>query len=460
MPRPDSSLTAARRLERRKDFAGEVISAPLCSPLAVTEDLVSNLEELLDHDQSGNYEETFRAAQELAGALDSRSLEMAAPLLIRTCVTLFEVNRSTDAINLGRTIAGLATQSENIQIQRRIYNVLGSYYGDIADFTAAMQCLQQALSLAKKIGDPVIEAACLANVATLMQEMGHYRQAIDLCRLVLDLQGSSAVVRGLKTQCSSTGLFSAHRIGDSEAARYFLDQGQTHLEFAFGELGRAFFEKDRVLYLIDADRGQEAQAFIEASAKRLTTVDAAECNQRVQTLLTISRSLCAWSLGQKAFARTTLGAMYLESKRSRLYHHWVLQALIKIYSDAFSAHDVTQGLTFARELVEYTTSVKKAKFYRQLASRRVSSEVTSASPRAYAELDPFALAKDWLRDTDVGASPDDLAPGEKFELAKHEELTAIHDDMARLRARGIRRDIRTGCSGHGRELGDRCRVLR
>jgi putative two-component system response regulator len=59
------------------------------------------------------------------------------------------------------------------------------------------------------------------------------------------------------------------------------------------------------------------------------------------------------------------------------------------------------------------------------------------------EIDPFATAKDWLSGTEVNGPVDDPAPGERRELAKHEELTAIHEDMAKLRTISIRRDIRT-----------------
>ena len=417
-------------------------SPKFCSSFIIDR-LCRELAQLLSQDQLECRDAIFSTAQELSDLMSPQSLQTIAPLLIKTCTALFQINRSTDAIHLGRQIADRATQYGDIQIQRRIFNVLGSIYGDVADFTAAMQCLQQALALAKNIGDPVIEAACLANVATLMQEMGHYRQAISLCRQVLSLQDDSGIVKGLKTQCSSTGLFSAHRIGDAVAASYFLEQGQQYVEFAFGELGRAFFEKDRALYLIDCNRESEASTLIDSASGRAAASTIGINNQRVRTLLTISRSLCDWALGQKDRARDALKQQYVESNRTRLYHHWVLQALIKVHGDAVSPEDVVKGLTFARELVEYTTSVKKAKFYRQLASRRSGPNAEDNTDPSRSEVDPFAVAKDWLRDTDIAAPGLEVSSGEKVELAKHEELTVIHEDMARLRARSIRREIRT-----------------
>ena len=197
-----------------------------------------------------------------------------------------------------------------------------------------------------------------------------------------------------------------------------------------------------MLYLIDSGREVEALTFIENTFSDARAGLGAVVNQRVQTLLIISRSLCDWALGERSSSRATLLRLCKESTRTRLYHHWVLQALIKVYSDAIEPDDVAKGLTFARELVEYTTSVKKAKFYRQLASRRANPESVQDAQPWRVHVDPLAVAKDWLCDTDIGGSPD-LASGEKLELVKHEELTVIHEDMAKLRARSIRREIRT-----------------
>jgi tetratricopeptide (TPR) repeat protein len=249
-----------------------------------SESLTTAIQRLLTEEREGTDEEILSLGKRLLNQITSSDFSEFAPVLIRVCSHNFKIGRSNDAIEMGSKLAEIAAQSDNIHIRRKIYNVLGAHYVDISDFTAAMQCLQTALSLAKEIGDEVIKAACLANVATLMQEMGHYQQAIMLTKEVLKLDCNSDGARGLKIQCSATGLFAAHRIGDGEAARYFLSQGQEHLAFAFGDLGRAFFEKDRALYLIDCGQGREAKRYIEKAFEDLDT----SSNVRVRVLLSIS----------------------------------------------------------------------------------------------------------------------------------------------------------------------------
>ena len=133
--------------------------------------------------------------------------------------------------------------------------------------------------------------------------------------------------------------------------------------------------------------------------------------------------------------------MYSESKRSRLYHNFVLQALVKVFSDAATAEEAAEGLAYARELVEYTTSVKRAKFYRQLVVKKTVEKNSTVKDKADVIIDPFAAVRDWLSATNIEGTAGSLV--ERRELAKHEELTAIHEDMAKLRAASLRREIRT-----------------
>jgi putative nucleotidyltransferase with HDIG domain len=314
---------------------------------------------------------------------------------------------------------------------------VGGQYVDIADFSSAMRYLDVAVQLARKIGDPTIEAACLANVVAVLQEMGHYRQAISMARRVLALKDESPNARTLKVQCASNGLFASHRIDDSESAAHFLDMGQRFISRSTDPLRLSFFERSRVLYLVDL--GQTGRAR-ECLAATLAVVDVT-ASPRFNTLLTIADSICKWAEGDKSAARESLRSLYVSSKSSRLYHHFVLQGLIKVYADASIPGDVSLGINYAKELVEYTTGVKKAKFYRQLATRREEAEQKVLSAASSTSIDPFGQAREWLSLSEITVPLDDA--GERRQLVKHEELTAIHEDMAKLRAMSIRREIRT-----------------
>ena len=309
-------------------------------------------------------------ASELMGLADEQSFNRHSEILSRVSVALFEGGKSAAAIAVGKQIAGRAIDFDNIVVHRKTANILGAQYCDTADFATAMTYLESAVVLSRQIGDPTIEAACLANVTAVLQEMGHYRQAIGMADRVLQLDDMSYMARMLKLQCASNGLFAAHRIGDSAAAARFLDLGQAYISSEAMPLRRVFFERGRVLYLVDLGKTQIAIEHLNETELALADVG----NPRIHVLLTIARAICDWSSGFKRFARDALEALYLESKRTRLYHHFVLQGLIKVYSDASSPSEAAIGLAYAKELVEYTTSVKKAKFYRQLADKREQTD--------------------------------------------------------------------------------------
>lgn len=286
--------------------------------------------------------------------------------------------------------------------------------------------------------------ACLANVVATLQEMGHYRQAIAMATRALALDHQSSLIASLKLQCASNGLFAAHRTGDSIAAAAFLSAGETYLKEDVDLLRRVFFERSRVLYLIDLGKASAALAHIEATTLLVGT----SSNDRITSLMTVSRALCAWGLGKKKESRLVLVELHRHSRISRLYHAFVLQALIKVYGDAETQAEAEAGLGYARELVEFTTSVKKAKFYRQLQTKKAESKPVSLQPSRGSsllatDLDPFGFSKDWLTSTNIGVVSDDTGAPVKRELTKHEELTVIHEDMARLRVASLRREIRT-----------------
>ena len=374
-------------------------------------------------------------ARALLKFVDRDGFERKAELLTRACFALFEIGQSSLGIELGETIALKADAFGATQVQRRIHNIIGLQYGDIADFPASMWNLEKAVSLARMIDDPLGEAASLANVIAVLQEMGHYRQAISMADLVLRIDDDSLNARMLKLQCASNGLFAAHRVRDTAASAHFLERGEYYLSSDAVPLRRAFFERSRALYLIDRGQATDARRCLETTIRLLGSSQTA----RIESLVSITSAIVDWANGEGPIARAALQRIYVESKKSRLYHHFVLQALVKCYSDASSPAEAATGMGYAKELVEFTTSVKKAKFYRQLQKKRV--DAGRRADGGDARIDPFDAVRDWLSTTDIQSPPEE--GGERRELAKHEELTAIHEDMAKLRTLSIRRDIRT-----------------
>lgn len=401
-------------------------------------ELISGLAAVIAEKSASGKQQIATIVSDFLKVADASTFAAYADLMSRGCFHLFEVGYSSLGIALGKKIAERANTFGNLSVERRIANILGGQYCDIADYSSAMRYLETALVLARKMADPTIEAACLANVIAVLQDMGHYRQAIAMAEGVLQLTDSSETAKVVKLQCTSNGLFAAHRIGNKEAAARFMSEGQAYLTPNTDPLRRAFFEKGRAMYLVDLGEASKAQAHLDDTIQALRN----EESIRIRTLLTIASAVCDWALREKRAARDALETLYAESKVSKLYHNLVLQALIKVYGDSSTPLEATLGLSYGKELVEYTTNVKKAKFYRQLANKKDESVQLASSATAITLVDPFGTVNAWLSTevSAIGAEPDGT---ERRLLTKHEELTAIHEDMARLRVAALRRDIRT-----------------
>ncbi len=209
---------------------------------------------------------------------------------------------------------------------------------------------------------------------------------------------------------------------------------------------KATYEYYRALYLIDTFDHETAEELILA-AKRTVGLT---INTRVEILLRIAEALCEWAHRTEegyASSRQKLRDLYQVTKKSRLYHDDVLRALMKVYGNAIDQQTAKLGMRYAKELVEYTTSVKRAKFYRQLSDRGV--ELETAPPRLEFPFDPFANVRQWMAPA-VGGLPEghpvDAIHGPnaiKARVEKHEELAAIHDDLAKLRTDAILKEIRS-----------------
>lgn len=406
---------------------------------AMLDSMTKKMDALLRGETKTSSEKMAELVCDILDLTTSESFKENAEIFTRTCVFFFEIGQSHIGISVGKRIASRAELFSNLPVQRRIYNMIGGQYCDIADFASAMEYLEIAVVLARKLGDPTVEAVCLANVIAVLQEMGHYRQAIALAERVLKLKDDSPLASAFKLQCSSNGLFAAHRVGNAAAAARFLKEGQTYLTCQTVALRRAFFEKGRSWYLVDLGEATKAKAHLDETLLAIQD----DSSPRISTLLTVSAALCDWGLGDKEAARKCLEELHIESKGSKLYHHFVLQALIKVFSDSSTPVQASKGLGYARELVEYTTSVKKAKFYRQLANRQEGSDIRSGSLLTSTTIDPFNSVKEWLNASDITGASSDLIGSNQRVLTKHEELTVIHEDMAKLRAATLRRDIRT-----------------
>ena len=327
--------------------------------------------------------------------------------------------------------------------------------------------------------------------------MGLYQDAMEVTDKALSFKLDSPRGRLLSLNNASHGLFSAHRLRNEEAALRYLRIGSEVLEDnpLADVVHKATFEYCRAMYLLANDDYETAEVLINAAKRRNGEVR----NSRAEIMLDIASSLCDWAsrdIDRERKARKRLIELYHVTKQNKLHHDDVLRALIEVHKRTLSGEttglddkygtnpdDVASGLNalsrivtqtaktgigYAKELVQYNTGsgpeidptreasqfaagVKNAKFYRQMNDRGalLKAGANAGQPTAY---DPFAGVRAWLGDGSVPTAIANIGnPGvvgavaseQAGTIRKHDELTAIHCDMAQLRIESLKAAMRT-----------------
>ena len=425
--------------------------------------------------------------------------ESSIKVLADACLYYSRIGRAFDGIPRGLAARALAAKRGLKNLERLAGNNLGAAYIDGACFNEACGTFERTLFLARELGDPLLESLAITNTAALLREMGLYQDTIELVdrALAFDLDSPRGRLLALGNACQ--GLFSAHRLRDDEAALRYMRIGSEMLEDnpMADIVLKTNFEYFRAMYLLHKDDHETAEVLIAAARARAADID----NPRVRMMLDIAAALCDWASRdpeREVRARKRLRELYHTSKQSRLYHDDVLRALIEVHKRTLTgetdeldrkharhADDVASGLDALRhivmqtsktgvdyarelvdytagssakvdagkELVEYTTGVKNAKFYRQLSDKGALKGGPADHPanQPAAAFDPFVGVRRWLDDEDPSVAMTDIsdpfraakAPAKFAEVRKHDELAAIHGDMAALRIDSLKAAMRT-----------------
>ncbi len=375
-------------------------------------------------------------------------------LLARACFYYQRIGCSFDGIPRGRAARDLACAHGLRNAERRACNALGAVYLDSANFEDACRCLERTMTLARELGDPFLVSVAFLMTGALFKEMGCYGDALAAIDRALAYNLRTPEGEHVRFVNASNGLFCAHRLHDEAAAlRYMTIAAATCGNPLIDDATQAAFEYNRAVYLLSHDDAETAEMLIDAAMVR----QAHTRNARVQILLATASSLCDWAsrdLQRETDARRKLRDLYHRSRQTRLHHDDVLRTLMKVHSRPTSREDAEVGMAYAKELVEYTTGIKHAKFYRQMSdqglARRMGAELPSSIGNVGESGEPpsfdlYANVRRWLTDESIAPVP---APDDDFlfrtgDIRKHDELTAIHDDLATMRTASLKSSIRT-----------------
>jgi putative nucleotidyltransferase with HDIG domain len=387
----------------------------------------------------------------LMGLQGDECIEERITLLIKACFYYQRIGCSFDGIPRGIAARDLACRHGLTNLERRACNSLGAVYYDSANFEEACKCFERTLTLARELGDPFFECVSFMMTGSLLKEMGCYGDALEVIDRSLAYQIDTPEGEHVRFSSAVNGIFCSHRLGDEMAAlRYMTVAAESADNPLIDDSSRASFEYNRTIYLLAHDDAETAEMLIDAAKIRLAHAR----NPRVEIQISIASSLCDWASHdpqRETRAKKDLRDLYQRSKQTHLYHDDVLRALMQVHGRPTTREEAEVGMAYAKELVEYTTNVKHAKFYRQMSDQGVvvvtdPQRVRPVNLGRQESFDPFANARLWLTD-DVSESPS-VAEDPKWlagprMIRKHDELTAIHDDLARLRTASWKTSIRT-----------------
>jgi HD-GYP domain-containing protein (c-di-GMP phosphodiesterase class II) len=378
-------------------------------------------------------------------------VEERCAALAGACFYYQRIGCSFDGIPRGKAARELASAHGLANLERRACNVLGGVYLDSANFEEACRSLEQAFVLARQIGNPFLVSVAYSTTGALFKEMGCYVDAMAMIDKALAMDFDTVEGEHARFTNATNGLFCAHRLHDEEAALRYMTIAANATENPLVDVvTRAAFEYYRALYLLSHDDAETAEMLIAAALAR--TAGGTSRNARVELLLSTAEALCDWAshVPERQYnARRMLRELYHRSRQTRLHHDDVLRALMQVHSNPTSREDAEIGLAYAKELIEFTTSVKHAKFYRQMSDHGVPVRTSPAPEQLVRDdlvsFDVFANARRWLADdTGAPAAVEGTEPRmPSHDIRKHDELTAIHDDLASMRTASLKTSIRT-----------------
>ncbi len=139
--------------------------------------------------------------------------------------------------------------NRNAASQINILNQLGSAYDSLSEFNQAIDFYDQALSLARKLGDRNSEAASLGNLSSAYGSLGQYQQAIqfqqqslEIFREIGDRNGETKAINGLGNAYYSLGQYQQAIHFHQKSLEIFKEIGDRNGEAAsLGNLGIAYY---------------------------------------------------------------------------------------------------------------------------------------------------------------------------------------------------------------------------
>jgi DNA-binding CsgD family transcriptional regulator len=345
----------------------------------------------------------------------------------------FKIGCSAQGIKMIEHVRELAISANDINLHRRCCNTISNLYSDIGYIALAVRRYDMALTLARQMKSDIFEQAALSNIAEFLNNLGWYREAKLVAIQCLQKPINCPIGAHLSFCFSIEALRSAHRLGDFkegfEALQYFIQYRQAEradsVTRAHAELACAIFV---------ASVRNAAFAFLQNGFEKFRAV--CPKNKRTEIMLLSTDALYQWTYGnhkQRMYAKSALRDVCEIARASNLYYEEILRALVEVYSHHLTITEVEIGMSYAKQLIDYTVTSKREKFVQQMELAGLNAEATT---------DPLQTVKDWLHiDGAIGDAANNQLVGHKLANSTTsmdgESLKVAEVNVLQLMCRGM-----------------------
>jgi putative two-component system response regulator len=277
-------------------------------------------------------------------------------------------------LRLGKTVKGIPLAERSLELAQRISdmprirvasNTLGACYQDIGNVPMALERLEQSLSAANKLNDPVQVGSVMANVGAVLQTAGLYAEAIESHQLNIERLGQRDDIKSMEAKFQSLGnqIFCARRLGKTELLKQSIDEldelSRNDTINQINEMSKALAELHIVNGLIYLNQTEAAHVRISAARARYQ----ATANPRTQILLEMAQGMVETRTERSDVGVTRLVNVYAHCKSTGLYYDDALRSLVEGY---IMARDNANALKYVDELTAYIKRTQLVRINEQI----------------------------------------------------------------------------------------------
>lgn len=399
--------------------------------------ILTNIVKFSETEKQSVVDAASRLALSLRGSADIN-------IIVKICTDRifysYQVADYRRGIQYCQVVLELATESGDINIERRAHAAAGLIFTAVCDFDLACFHFDVALTLARQLADKSLECSVLSNIVILLIAMGLYRDATKVALKAISYGSNTGPLAELQLY-NALSILKCGQLGrdHTDLRQYYLLACKRNScpTVYREEVIKAYFEYHRALYLIDMGKVTRACSLVDRAIEKCTNFS----NLRIEALLCTAKALCDFARktpSRTISARRTLRRLTRKTSRLPTHHEDVLCALVKVYAGVILKNGRNLGLEYAHRLRQYILEVKQVKFCSLVGN--CSASAVTASPIT---IEPTETIRRWL------ATGDDyfgsVEPDSKNSVeTAHDQLSLVGEDLARLRTNSVEVELRSG----------------